>query len=348
MSAVADSTRRLTSLADVAERAGVSVATASRVLSNSDYPVAAGTRQRVLDAAADLDFTPNLTARGLVAQRTYLIGLVVQDVLAEHDALLVRGVEDMATENDFAVVVRSTDGDPASELEVIRRFRSLRTDAVIYGCSSACHDVDEEQLVAHLRRIEEAGGVLVRVAPHPGLTPDASFSTREALGLAVKHLTDLGHTRLAFVTGPEQSGYARVARHAIGEVLERHGLGTEPVMTVSAALSTGGGREAGAAIRDASTPVTAVIATDDRLAIGVMHALGDAGVSVPGDVSVMGIDDIPTASIVTPALTTIRVPRRELGRVAMQVAIWVLGGGARMGRNTVPVELVVRDSTGPA
>jgi len=348
MAAVTDSARRLTSLADVAERAGVSVATASRVLSKSDYPVAPETRQRVLDAAANLDFSPNLIARGLVAQRTYLIGLVVQAVTGEHDALFARGVEDIATENDFSVVVCSTDDDPARELHVIRQFRSLRTDAVIYGCSSACHAADEEELVTQLRRIEEAGGILVRVAPHPGLAPDVSFSMREALSIGVKHLVDLGHERLALVTGPELSGSARVARHAIGEILERHGLDREPAAVLPGLLDHAGGQAVGRMLVDRRVPVTAVLATDDRLAIGVQQALIGAGVSVPDDVSVMGIDDIPSASIVTPALTTVRVPRRELGRLAMQTAIWLLGGGARMGRNNVGVELVVRGSTGPA
>ena len=345
---MAESGRRLTSLADVAQRAGVSVATASRVLSNSSYPVASETRQRVLDAAADLDFSPNLAARSLVAQRTSVIGLVVEDISTEHAGQLARGVEDMATENGFAVLVRSTDGDPQSEISAARQFRSVRTDAVIYGCSSACHGEDEEGLIAQLRRIEEGGGVLIRIAPHPRVAPDVSISMHQALSLSLGHLAELGHRRIAFLLGDPESGQTMVALHAKGEILGELDLEADPAWCHSTALNHDGGRRVALALVAQRLPCTAVVAIDDTAAIGLLRGLADAGVDVPADISVVGMDDIPAAAYASPALTTVRVPLRALGQTAMQTAIWLLGGGTRMGRNNLPVELVARATTAAA
>jgi LacI family transcriptional regulator len=343
-----DPSARLTSLTDVARRAGVSVATASRVLSTSTYPVAEKTRRRVLKAAEDLDFAPNLIARGLVAQRTYLVGMLVKDLVDEHAASLARGVEEAAAENGFAVLVMSTDGDPEKEIDAVRRLRSMRVDAVIFSYSTVAAGDQQARLTAQLRHVEVAGGALVRLAPHPRVGPDASISTRRAFALAVEHLAGLGHRRIALLQGPAGAGWSQVALYAMRRVLETHRLTLADRFIIPTDGTFAGGRAAAASVLKGRAPATAVVAMSDTVAIGLLKGLGEAGASVPGDVSVVGFDDVPSAAYTTPALTTIRVPLRELGVAGMQVAIWLLGGGARRGRNNLPVDLVVRESTGPA
>lgn len=338
---------RLTSLVDVAKRAGVSVSTASRVLSASDYPVAEKTRRRVLKVAKELDFAPNLIARGLVAQRTYLIGLLVKDLVDEHAAAVARGVQDVASANGFAVLTISTDGDPGREIEAIRQLRSMRVEAILFAYSMLDDRRHIEELTAQLKQVEAAGGVLVRLAPHPQVNPDASVSTRRGLGLAVDHLVGLGHHQIALVHGPSRTGLSRVAIYAMQQVLERHDLKLSAGSTIETDGSFEGGRNAAQKLIGVKAPNTAVVTVNDQLAIGLLKGFSELGVHVPDDVSVVGFDDVPSAAFTTPGLTTVQVPLRALGGTGMQVAIWLLGGGARMGRNNLVPEFTIRESTAP-
>jgi len=337
---------RLTSLTDVAQRAGVSVATASRVLSESEYPVAERTRRRVLDAAAELDFAPNLIARGLVAQRTHLVGLLVPDLVDTRYAAIAGGVEHMARQNGFTPLVFSTNGRTDEEVDAVRRMRSMRVDAVIFGYSTVSTREQQSKLTAQLSQVEAAGGVLVRLAPHPRVNPDASVSTREGLMLAVEHLFELGHTAVTLVTGPAKAGGSQVAVYAMRRLLREHGKTLQDNQVVATDGTLEGARATAKTIASRKR-TTAVIALSDRIALGLLRGCRDLGISVPEDLSVVGFDDLPQSAYAVPALTTIRIPHFDLGVAGMQVAIWLLGGGARHGRNNLPVSLVVRESTAP-
>ncbi|MFL6239826.1 MAG: LacI family DNA-binding transcriptional regulator [Actinomycetes bacterium] len=336
---------RLTSLTDVAERAGVSVATASRVLSDSDYPVAGRTRRRVLEAAAELDFAPNLIARGLVARRTHLIGMIVPSLTDARYAAIASGVEHMATENGFTLIILSTGGDAEGEVAALRRLRSMRVEAVIVPYGSVGGRDQQARLSAQMIQVEAAGGVIVRLAPHPRVNPDAAVSTRQGLSLAVDHLVSLGHKAIGLLTGPARAGGSQVGVYAMRQALRQHRLTLREGDVVATDGTMPGGRGAAAEFVSGRAPVTAVVALTDELAIGFLRGCRDSGLSVPDDVSVVGFDDVPQAAFTTPALTTVRVPHFDLGVAGMQVAIWLLGGGARTGRNNLPVELVVREST---
>jgi LacI family transcriptional regulator len=342
---------RLTSLADVAARAGVSITTASRVLSGSRHPVAAATRTRVLEVAAELDFEPNLLARGLVMHRTHIVGVLVHDLTDEFYARIVRGIEDVAFENGFSVVVCDTDRDADKEIAYVRRLRSQRVDAIIYAGSSAADAAKQTELVEQLRRVEAAGAVLLRLAPHATVEPDVSYSTREGFGLLVDHLVSFGHHEFAYVGAPAALNSTRVARYALAEVLRRHGI----EFRASRMITGDGTRAAGVDAAkhlvetgrgDAELPVTAVLAATDHAAAGLVQGFAAHGVDVPGEVSVVGFGDLTLAGDL--GLTTVHVPLHALGDGAMKRAIWILGGGARMGRDNLPLELVVRASSGPA
>ncbi len=346
--AVPDASARLTSLADVARRAGVSVTTASRVLSRSPHPVAEGTRRRVLDAAEALDFEPNLFARGLVGQRTHLVGVVVHDVADEWYGRMLRGIEDVAEENGFSTLVCDTHIDAVRELRTVRRLRALRVDAVVYAGSSACDGPRQDELVAQLAKIEAAGGALVRLAPHPNLAPDVSWSTREAFGDLAKHFVGLGHRRAAFLGGPPNLGSNRVALQAVRSAFERRGATLRDDYVAATDGTRAGGAEAAGDIATwlaAPDAPSAVLCVNDAVAVGLLGGLRDRGIDVPGAVSVAGMGDLSAAGDTVPGLTTVRVPLEEIGEEAMKLAIWVHGGGARPPRRDLPAELVVRAST---
>lgn len=342
---------RLTSLADVALRAGVSVTTASRVLSGSRHPVADATRARVLEAAAELDFEPNLLARGLVMQRTHIVGVLVHDLSDEFYSRIVRGIEDVAFRNGFSVVVCDTDRDADKEIAYVRRLRSQRVDAIIYAGSSAADAAKQTELVEQLRRVEAAGAVLLRLAPHATVEPDVSYSTREGFGLLVDHLVSLGHREFAYVGAPAALNSTKVARYALAEVLRRHDIEFRTERMITGDGTRAAGVEAAkqlveSGLIDGTGAVTAVLAATDHAAAGLVHGFAAHDVDVPGAVSVVGFGNLTLAGDV--GLTTVRVPLNELGDGAMKRAIWILGGGARPGRDNLPLELIVRRSCGPA
>jgi LacI family transcriptional regulator len=301
----------------------------------------------VLKAAEELDFAPNLVARGVVAQRTYLVGLLVRDLVDERTAALARGVQDVASANGFAVLVLSTDGDTRRELDAVRQLRSMRVDAIIFSYSIVDDRRHIAELTAQLKHVETTGGVLVRLAPHPQVNPDASVSTRHGLGLAVDHLVSLGHHRIALVRGPASTGLSRVAKYAMHQVLERHDLKLTIRSDIESDGTFEGGRSAAARLVGGRAPCTAVVTVNDQLAIGLLKGFAELGARVPQDISVVGFDDVPSASFTTPGLTTVHVPLQALGGTGMQIAIWLLGGGARMGRKNLALELTIRQSTAP-
>jgi LacI family transcriptional regulator len=337
---------RLTSLADVAARAGVSITTASRVLSGSRHPVAEATRAKVLAAASELDFEPNLLARGLVMQRTHIVGVLVHDLRDEFYARILRGIEDVAFANDFSIVVCETDRDPDKEIAYVRRLRSQRADAVIYAGSSAADAEKQDELVEQIRRLEGSGAVLLMLAPHATLEPDVSYSTREGFGLLVDHLADLGHTEFAYVGAPVALNSTKVARHALAEALFRHGIEFRAERMIPGDGTRAAGEEAAKQLVEQGLPVTAVLAATDHAAAGLLEGFAALGVDVPAEVSVVGFGDLTLAH--DRSLTTVRVPLTEVGDTAMKRCIWYLGGGARAGRDNLPLELVVRSSCGPA
>jgi LacI family transcriptional regulator len=337
---------RLTSLSDVAARAGVSITTASRVLSGSRHPVAAATRTRVLEVAAELDFEPNLLARGLVMQRTHIVGVLVHDLTDEFYARIVRGIEDVAFDNDFSIVVCQTDRDPDKEIAYVRRLRSQRVDAIIYAGSSAADAAKQTELVEQLRRVEAAGAVLLRLAPHATVEPDVSYSTREGFGLLVDHLVGLGHREFAYVGAPTALNSTKVARYALAQVLARHDIEFVPSRMIPGDGTRAAGEEAAKQLVEAGLPVTAVLAATDHAAAGLVHGFAAHDVDVPGRVSVVGFGDLSLAADL--GLTTVHVPLQALGDNAMKRAIWILGGGARMGRDNLPLDLVVRATTAKA
>jgi LacI family transcriptional regulator len=338
---------RLTSLADVARKAGVSITTASRVMSESSHPVAERTRERVRAAADELDFEPNLVARGLVAHRTSMVAVLVDDLTDPAAALVARGVEDDAFEHGFSVVVGDTDGDPAKEVAYVRKLRALRADAVLLATAGADGEAQRDELARQLRQVEGGGGVVVRLGPD-GLTPcDVAWSRREAFDLAVAHLVGLGHREVALVVGRAGRAATAAVTDACRAAMDAAGLAL-PRERILAMADQPDDAARAAGVMSGFTPiVTAVITTTDEDAAALIACLQAGGRRVPEDVSVCSLGDLPVAAVVSPALTTVRLPLRESGRVGMSRARDALEGVGPGMPTELPVELIVRDSTGP-
>lgn len=334
------------SLADVAACAGVSLATASRVLSDSAHRVAEPTRQRVLAAAAGLDFVPNLVARGLVARRTSTLGVIVHDVTDEYFAQIARGIEDVAYARGLATLICNSDRQPDKELAYVRKLRSMRVDAIVFAGSGLADGHYQAALGPQLRLYQAGGGAVVRLASAPDGRGDVEWSTGDGYRAAVGHLRSLGHARIGFVGGPTLLTSSHERRAAATAALEAAGLGLAASARFAGDYTREGGVRAASAVmaRAPGERPTALLAANDQLAIGLLTGLRILGLKLPDDMSVVGFDDIPSCAFVEPPLTTIRVPLYDVGAAGAQVAIDRLAGRAGE-RVTLPVELVVRAST---
>jgi DNA-binding LacI/PurR family transcriptional regulator len=322
---------------DVARRAGVSQATVSLVLGgNPRARVAPATRERVMRAADELGYRPNMLARGLVRGRSYALGVVVPDLSNPFFLDVVTGVQRVAAEAGYAVLPGDTrETTPARHLEALRA--RLVDGVVIDGLGAATLP---EDALADLKV------VLVDEPSErwPGVASDALAAGR----LAAEHLLGLGHRRIAFV-GPATDVHGfRMRERGFFQALSAAGVGLPTDLLRRVPSTVAGGLAAMKQLLAVSERPTAVFCANDLIALGALKAALAAGVRVPGGMSIVGCDDVEMARVVTPELTTVAVPARELGARAARLLLRLLDGQEVSARpaKPLPVRLITRGTTG--
>lgn len=321
---------------EVARRAGVSVATVSRVVNRRD-PVREETRAQVLAAITDLRYVPSGVARSLSIRQTNAIGVVLPDLHGEFFSEVIRGLDRAARGSGYHLLLSGSHSDPA-EVEAVLRAIHGRVDGLIAMLPDL--DVDElaDRLPPEIPVLLLNGG---QNAPWGGISID-----NEGGALAVtRHLVGLGHRHLVFVGGPEKNSDAQERQR--GHLAGLAEAGLEPRL-LPGDFSEDAGYAAGRRLLAAAVRPTAVFAANDAMAIGVLCALREGGVRVPEDIALAGFDDIPVARYVLPALTTVHVAIDELGRRAFERLLAALRGEttALGERERFPASVVVRESCG--
>lgn len=323
---------------DVARKAGVSQATVSLVLSgNPRARVAQATRERVMEAAEELGYRPNILARGLVRGKSYAIGVVVPDLTNPFYLDVVTGAQRVAAEAGYAVLPGDTrESTPIRHLEALR---ARQVDGVIIdgvGAAALPHDALSELKVVVVDEPSERW---------PGVASDALAAGR----LAAEHLVGLGHRRVAFI-GPATDVHGfRMRERGFFQALREAGIPLPHEWLRRTPPTVSGGLVAMKALLVANRP-TAVFCANDLIAMGALKAALKAGADVPRELSIIGCDDVEMASVVTPELTTIAIPARELGARAARLLIRQLDGqevSAKPGK-PLPVRLVRRATTAVA
>ena len=332
-------------LADVARYAGVSLATASRVLGGSSYPVSPARAELVLEAARALDYVPNAHARALARAATGTVGLLVHDISDPYFAEIARGVLQVASEHERLVMICNTFRDPERELEYMAALRAQRVDAILLAGSGFRDPEIEARSARESRAFVTQGGRVATIGRHEvvahAVLPDNHGGARSC----VEHLLDLGHTEVGIIAGP--ASLTTVEDRLAGAV---HAFADAGVHLPDDAVQYGefdrqGGRDSAARLLDARPTITAIMALNDTMAVGAVAELRSRQLVVPDDVSVVGFDDIPLAVDVHPALTTVRVPMEEMGAAAMRLALEEPGDAVV--NQVMETELVQRASTGP-
>jgi LacI family transcriptional regulator len=333
------------SISEVARRAGVSITTVSRVLNPvAAYPVAPATRRRVLAAASALQYSPSALARALVTRRSRMIGVLLGDIVDPYFAEIVRGIEDVARRTGYLIVICNTARDPGTERRYVTVLREHRADAIIFLGGDIFDPSTRRALQRELESLPAYGAVALAVAGDhaelPAIDIDHAAGAREM----VRYLVGLGHRRIGLVSGPLSVSTARYRRDGFVESMTAAGLASDLIEEADFAYA--GGQAAGQRLLEHAP--TAIFAANDQMALGVLAACRNAGVVVPDAISVVGFGNTSSAEHAVPALTTVSMPRHQLGVEAMQAVIDALETEQpRIFPRRLPFHLVIRESSAP-
>ena len=322
---------------DVAHSAGVSPTTVSRYLNNR-IELPPPTAARIDAAISELDYRPNLLAKRLSTGKSEAIGLVTPEIGNPFFAELAAAIEDEAEKYGFAVSMSSTRGDPVREMASLRRLNDRHVDGLILMTNRP----DDGTLA---RLIGGAHNVVLVDEDVPDAEVPRIFVENEAgARAATTHLISRGHRNIAMIGGPNGLFSVMERRAGFERAMREAGLTVRPDHLLLGAYTREFGRAAASTLMGSPEPPTAIFAASDYIAVGVMQALQQLGVAVPGDVSLVGFDDMPFAELMAPGLTTIRQPVAQMGRLGFQALLALMNHGPAPTLTRLPVELIERRS----
>ena len=277
--------------------------------------------------------------RSLASHHTFTVGMLVSDVANPFYGDVIHGVEEEAIEAGYNVLLANTNYDPDRGLALVRSLIDRRADGALIMSSTVSDEWLQELARAAMPAValDWAGRSLAGISA-------IEVDFRPGIEAAAAHLLALGHTRIAHIAGPLNLKTSRDRRDAFFDALAAGGLATERVMIATGQLTIDGGREAWALLREEARAPTAVFCANDLMALGVLTVARSEGLRVPGDLSIIGLDDIWLAAQFDPPLSTVALPRREIGELAMRMLLRLLAG-AEPERQVVETSLVLRQST---
>lgn len=332
----------MATIKDVAALAGISYTTVSHVL-NKTRPVSEPVRLKVEAAIAELDYVPSAVARSLKARSTATIGLLVPNSVNPYFAELARGIEDVCERNGYCVILCNSDDNPRKQRSYLRVLLEKRIDGLIVASVGEERDLLDSlagvrtPMVIVDRELDGVDADLVRIDHEQGAY------------LATRHLLDLGHVDIACINGPADTSVAKMRLAGFLRALAEAGVALRDGRVVGSDFTSPGGRCAAVQLLSGDRP-TAIFAANDMIGMGVLRAAAERGISVPGELSVIGFDDIQMCQYVYPALTTVGQSIGELGEMAAARLLQRIAGQAltETGQQIVAPKIVLRESTGPA
>jgi LacI family transcriptional regulator len=324
---------------DVAAAAGVSVTTVSHVINGTRF-VSEDLRNRVLEAMEELNYRPNILARGLRVGKTNTIGLIVPDNSNPFFAEVSRVVEDVGFDSGYSVILCNSDGNLDKELTYIAVLVAKQVDGIIFIASSSQSE--------HLRLLtNEKIPVVVADREMPDLDVDLVLVDNSRGGYeATKYLLELGHRRIGCITGPSDITPSAERINAYRQALSEFNVPFEENLVVRGDFQFEGGKRAMSQLLALPKVPSAVFICNDVMAIGAMGSIRSAGLRIPEDISIVGFDDIDQASATWPPLTTVAQPIEQMARIATELLIGRLAGSVDLERKRMVLEakLVIRSS----
>ncbi|HZU56340.1 MAG TPA: LacI family DNA-binding transcriptional regulator [Actinocrinis sp.] len=336
---------RTSTLSDVARRAGVHQATASRALNPaSRHLVNHATAERVLAAARELGYVPNAIARGLRTSRTGTVGVIIPDLMNPLFPPIVRGIEDVLAQEGYTALLANTDNDEQRERALFESLVTRRVDGFIVATARRTHPLLDEAARRGLK--------VVLVYRGTDRTDFCAVTADDWLGitLATEHLIELGHRRIGHLAGPQDVYTGSIRARSFNEALRSHDQDVPAEhIVVCDAYSEAAGVSGTRRLLDQAPDLTAIVAANDLLALGACDVLRERGLRCPDQVSVTGFNDMPFADKFDPPLTTVRVPHYDLGAEAGRLLLDQLtrSGPHPTKRLSLTPTLIKRGSTAP-
>lgn len=332
----------MSNIRDVADLAGVSVATVSRTLQQPEL-VSPKTRAKVTQAIEQLNYKPNLMAVKFRSGKTHNIVVLVPTVANVFFARVIRGMQDAAAAGGYSLLLVNTMGDDATEQNYARMIHTSQADGVVQLRAFnpfSDSDVTDEGLLPMVNACE------ILDAPK---CPTVSLDNRLAAAAMTKHLVELGHQHIAMIKGPAASPLTRDRMLGFKDALQAANLSFNEELMFAGDFTLQSGYEAAECLLKQPHPVTAVVCENDEMALGAISRFKAAGLRIPEDISVSGFDNIAFSNYSDPPLTTIAQPAEEFGETAINLLIDVLKGKAKRAVKVIlPYQLIIRESTGPA
>jgi LacI family transcriptional regulator len=340
---------RRPTLFDVARLSGVSPGTASRALNpNRPHPVSAAVERRVREVARQLDYHPSAAGRVLLGGYAPLIGAIVHDVVNSYVAEIVRAIEDAAARQGHMVVICNSDRSPEKELQYVRLLRELGVAGVIFTASNLSDPSYEQELGRQVSRMRRIGMGVVSLTTRRTPMPTVRFDNVEAALMATNAVLAEGHRRVAMLAGQEMLWTAQQRVDGYRSAMQTAGVPLdESLVTWNPGFTREAGARATRGLLDRGAVFTAIVCSNDEMAAGAQLALFENGLRVPDDVSLVGIDDLPPAAYMSPPLTTVHAPLKELGEKSVELLMKYRGRGWRPSAPediVLPTTLVRRQS----
>ena len=335
---MATSSRPKRSLAEVSARAGVSIATASRVLNRSTHPVSDATRDRVLAAAEEVGYSPSALARALVTGRSRIIGVIVGDIVDPYFAEITRGIEDVGAQAGYMTIICNADRRTEAEQAQLGVLLDYEAEGVVFAGSGYSADAREPQMSAMVARARERGIRVLSLAVRDFDSPRVIVDNH-AVGYDITdYLISLGHRRIAFIRGPTGLYTSSLRHQGFEAAMEEAGL--EPTSTFDGDFTYDVGHAAATRMLASGDLPDAVVGANDETAIGALAALRQADVTVPEQVSVAGMTDTRLARFSD--MTTVNIPLYQFGALA---ANRIIAGDDGPEETVLPHRLVPRSTT---
>ncbi len=330
-------------MADVASATGVSTATVSRVLAGVQGATSPATAAAVQKAAKDMGYVMNGLAASLRNQQTKTVGLVLADVSNPFFGQITSGVESTLSAAGYGVILVNTNNAADEERRLVRLLIEKQVDALIVAPSVLSSD--------HIDRALQLGLKVVLVdSDLPDIAVDCVAIDNVAIANQVtSYLIELGHSRIGIVTGNLAATFDRARLAGYHQALQSRGIEIDPELQVCGDLNFGGGRNVVEQLLRLPMPPSAIFATNNLMTMGSLAAIAQAGLAVPGDISLIGFDDLEWYQIVQPAITTVKQPAYEMGRVAAGRLLELLSRKrpVKPKKYVLDTELIVRSSVGP-
>ena len=326
---------------EVAQRARVSVAVVSYVVNDGPRPVSPETRHKVERAIEELGYYPNELARSLSRQQTAIIGLIIPSLVNPVYAEIADSLTRYCAARGYRVILGSSGRHHQTEVEFAKSLRAKRVDGVVIIPSESPEEILKPLQQAHIPTV-----VLEHDLPNTHC-----IAIDDLLGgqLATQHLLSLGHRRIAMIRRKPTSSLSHLRFVAFQQMLQEASIQPDPDLVIESAAGQANGYASMQRLLTLSQPPTAVFAHNDVLAMGALSAIHQAGLAVPGDISIVGYDDTISSAYLNPPLTTVKLPISEMGHVAGETILELIKNGNLFSPKTItlPVELIIRASTAP-